>query len=69
MTELQLKIWHRLSTRSRRSITKVRGKNGRIHQYRPKGDLLNALSVEFDLSPEDAYAELAKIRRYWLAQV
>lgn len=68
MTERQLKIWNRLSTRSRRAIRKRVGKWGMRYSYRPRGDLLTNLGLEFNLSVDQVYSELQSIRKWWLGQ-
>lgn len=69
MNELQEKIYNRLSTRSRRAITKVKKAYGKPYHYSPRGHLLVNLSKEFGISIDDAYINLCIIRKHLLSQV
>lgn len=63
---MNLLIWPKLSTRSRRALLKrVRG-YGRPHNYTPKGHLLERLSRELGISKEEVLAQMWKEREYLL---
>lgn len=63
---MELKLYPRLSTRSRRAMTKTVGRFGRVYYYKPRGTLLQRLSSETGLSIEDVYNQLMKERNYLL---
>lgn len=60
MTDLDL--YSRLSTRSKRALTKTRGRWGHEYDYRPRGDLLVRLAQETGMSIEQVYNQLLKER-------
>lgn len=68
LTPLQTRIWISLSTRSRRALTKKKGRSGAIYQYRPRGHLLKRIASEQGLSIEESWNELQEIRKYWKQQ-
>jgi len=55
-----------LGTRSKRALTREKSSYGADYHYRPRGNLLQRLSRETGLSPEDCYQQLLKERAYLL---
>lgn len=66
---MQLQAYQRLSTRSRRAITKTKGRFGHAYHYRPRGNLLERLSRELGITKEQAYSLLMQEREYLLKSV
>lgn len=64
---MNLQLYPRLSTRSRRALTKTKGRFGRVYYYKPRGTLLQRLSSETGLSIEDVYNQLMRERNYLLS--
>lgn len=65
---MDLKAYYRLSTRSRRAITRKKTHFGRDYQYSPRGTLLNRLSRELGMTREQVYSQLMQERAYLLKQ-
>jgi len=65
---MELKVYSRLSTRSRRAIVKTKGRFGRSYQYSPRGTLLERLSLELGMSREQVYSQIMQEREYLLKQ-
>ena len=57
-----MELYTRLSTRSRRAISRQTWR-GRPYEYRPRGDLLQRLSRETSLSISAVHEALQKERR------
>ena len=55
---MNLILYPRLCTRSRRAIVRTIKKFGWPYVYRPRGDLLERLSAETGMSREDVYRQL-----------
>mgnify|MGYP001828678476 CR=1 FL=1 len=55
-----------LSTRSKRAMLREKSSYGADYHYRPRGHLLQRLSIETGLSAEDCYQQLLKERDYLL---
>lgn len=65
---MELRAYSRLSTRSRRAITRKLGRFGKKYQYTPRGRLLVRLSQEMGMSKESVYNLLMEEREYLLKQ-
>lgn len=63
---MQLELFPRLSTRSRRAILKTKKKYGHPYTYKPRGDLLERLSQETGKSKEAVYMQLMEEREFLL---
>lgn len=63
---MNLILYPRLGTRSRRALTRRSGKFGRRYTYRPKGHLLDRLSRETGLTVDAVRLQLEKERQYLL---
>jgi hypothetical protein len=63
---MELKAYYRLSTRSRRAISRKKTHFGRDYLYSPRGTLLNRLSLEFGMSREQVHSLLMQEREYIL---
>lgn len=63
---MELKAYYRLSTRSRRAITKTKGRFGNPYHYSPRGNLLMRLSRELGMSRDAVYSLLMQEREYIL---
>jgi hypothetical protein len=56
-------IWRRLSTRSKRALTKKHKKFGHLYNYKPRGDLLANISYELNIDKSEAYETLLQMRQ------
>jgi len=63
---MQLELYFRLGTFSKRAMLKTKARFGRDYVYRPRGDLLKRLSSETGRSIEDVYQQLQREREYLL---
>lgn len=63
---MNLILYPRLSTRSRRAIKRSRGRWGNPYEYRPRGNLVARLAREMGWSREQVYDRLAEERDYLL---
>lgn len=63
---MELELYKRLSTRSRRAMKREKGKCGKIYRYQPRWNLLQRLSEETGLSTEQVYQQLQRERLYLL---
>jgi hypothetical protein len=61
---MELLLYPRLSTRSRRAIRRKKGRYGRSYEYRPYSNLVNRLSRETGQTPEWVLDQLAKEQDY-----
>ncbi len=65
---MELLLYPKLSTCSRRAIKRKRGRYGNPYEYRPYGNLVRRLSQETGQSQEWVLDQLTKERNYLLAQ-
>lgn len=65
---MELKLYHHLSTRSKRALLKTKGRFGNPYFYQPRGTLLQRLSQEFGMSLSEVANQLKKERSYLLEQ-
>lgn len=65
---MELLLYHRLSTRSRRALLKSKGRYGHNYFYQPRGTLLQRLARETGMSVSEVALQLASERRYLLEE-
>lgn len=65
---MELLLYSKLSTCSRRAIRRKKGRFGRPYEYRPYGNLVRRLSRETGQSSDWVLDQLAKERQYLLSQ-
>jgi hypothetical protein len=65
---MQLKAYPRLSTNSRRAVSRKLWHFGRAYQYVPRGRLLVRLAKELGMSRDAVYSQLMAEREYLLKQ-
>jgi hypothetical protein len=65
---MELLIYPLLSTRSRRAISRARGKYGRPYDYRPRIDLINNLAADLRMSQDQVLDQIKRERDFILAQ-
>jgi hypothetical protein len=63
---MELELYFRLGTSSKRAMLKTKGRFGRDYVYRPRGDLLKRLSSETGRPIEAIYHQLQREREYLL---
>lgn len=66
---MDLILWYKLGTYSRRALKREKGRFGRPYHYSPRGDLLTRLSRETGWSISDVYSQLLKEREYLLRKM
>lgn len=59
---MNLKLYHQLSTRSRRAIKRTKRKTGYPYTYNPKGNLLERLARDNGMSIDEARHQLMRER-------
>lgn len=65
---MELILYFKLQTKSRRAIQKTTALYGRTYNYRPRGELLVRLSEETGMTREQVYHQLQRERKYLLEQ-
>ena len=65
---MELRAYSRLSTRSRRAITRKLSRFGKKYQYTPRGRLLVRLAGELRMTKEAVFSLLMEEREYLLNQ-
>lgn len=65
---MEIKLYDRLSTRSKRAFKRKNGAGGRPFYYRPRITLLLRLAAETGLTVEQVQDRLMEERRDWLRQ-
>lgn len=65
---MELLLYHRLSTRSKRALLKPKGRYGNPYFYQPRGTLLLRLGQETGMSVSEVANQLRKERRYLLEE-
>lgn len=63
---MELIIYPRLSTRSRRAISRNKGRYGRPYQYRPRITLIDRLAEELGWTYEQVIDQIYAEREYLL---
>jgi hypothetical protein len=65
---MSLTLYPRLSTRSKKALTRKTGHWGKPYNYRPRGILLQRLARETGLTIKQVWTQLEKEREYLIAQ-
>ena len=65
---MNLTLYLRLSTRSKKALTRLAGRWGRPYIYKPRGRLLERLARETGLTINQVRLQLEKEREYLIAQ-
>jgi transposase len=63
---MEIILYYRLSTRSRRALLKTKKSWGRPYYYSPRGNLLERLSRETGMNLEEVYQQLMRERKFFL---
>lgn len=66
---MELLLYRKLSTRSKRAMRRPRGKFGQPYEYRPRGHLVKRLAQETGQPIEWVYDQIAKEREYLVNQL
>lgn len=65
---MNLTLYAKLSTRSKKALTRKNSRWGRPYVYRPRGRLLERLARETGLTINQVRSQLEKEREYLIAQ-
>ncbi|MEG5048660.1 hypothetical protein [Microcoleus sp. B4-C1] len=65
---MNLTLYPKLSTRSKKALTRKNGRWGKPYKYTPRGNLLKRLAIETGLTVEQVWLQLQKEREYLIAQ-
>ncbi|MEG4396475.1 hypothetical protein [Microcoleus sp. BROC3] len=65
---MNLTLYPKLSTRSKKALTRKNGRWGKLYIYRPRGILLERLARETNLTISQVQLQLEKEREYLIAQ-
>lgn len=65
---MNLTLYPRLSTRSKKAVTRKNGRWGKPYFYRPRGRLLERLARETGMTINQVRSQLEKEREYLIAQ-
>jgi len=65
---MNLTLYPRLSTRSKKALTKKNGRWGKPYVYRPKGHLMERLARETGMTIYQVRSQLEQEREYLIAQ-
>jgi hypothetical protein len=65
---MNLTLYPKLSTRSKKALTRKSGRWGKPYNYQPRGNLLTRLARETGLTVEQVWMQLQKEREYLMAQ-
>ena len=65
---MNLTLYPRLSTRSKKALTRKNGYWGKPYIYRPRGQLLERLARETGMTINQVQSQLEKERLYLIAQ-
>jgi len=65
---MNLTLYQKLSTRSKKALVKKKGCWGKPYIYRPRGTLLLRLSRETGLTIDQVRSQLEREREYLIAQ-
>lgn len=61
---MELKIYPRLSTRSKRAILRTKTHWGKPYEYRPRIDLIKRLSRELNMPLSEIYNQILQEREF-----
>ncbi|WP_445173786.1 hypothetical protein [Microcoleus sp.] len=65
---MNLTLYPRLNTRSKKALTRKNGRWGNPYFYRPRGSLLERLAKETGMSVSQVRSQLEKERKYLITQ-
>jgi hypothetical protein len=65
---MNLTLYPKLSTRSKKALTKKNGRWGKPYVYRPRGYLLERLARETGMTIHQVKTQLEKEREYLISQ-
>lgn len=65
---MELLLYPKLGTPSRRAMRKAKTHYGRPYEYRPRGNLIRRLSHETGLTPTQVWDRLMEEREYLLRE-
>lgn len=65
---MDLTLYPRLNTRSKKALTRKNGRWGKPYLYRPRGHLLERLAKETGMSVSQVRSQLEKEREYLISQ-
>lgn len=65
---MEIRLFHQLSTRSKRAMLRRRGRFGRVYQYRPRRKLILRLAYENGMTESQVLKQLAIERKELLKQ-
>jgi len=65
---MNLTLYPRLNTRSKKALTRKNGRWGKPYYYRPRGRLLERLARETGMTINQVLSQLEKEREYLLKQ-
>lgn len=65
---MNLTLYPKLGTRSKKALTRKTGRWGKPYNYRPRGRLLEKLARETGLTLSQVRSQLEKEREYLIAQ-
>jgi hypothetical protein len=66
---MNLTLYPRLSTRSKKALTRKNSYWGKLYIYRPRGNLLERLARETGTTVNQVRSQLEKEREYLLKQI
>lgn len=61
---MKLVVYPKLSTRSRRAIRRVYWKFGNFYEYKPRGNLIERLAKQLQMSKSDVLDQIQKERQF-----
>lgn len=65
-SDMELKLYGKLSTRSRRAMSRKQGRFGKPYHYHPRWNLVQRLSAETGMTAEQIYHQIYQERQYLL---
>ncbi len=65
---MDLTLYPRLNTRSKKALTRKNGRWGNLYLYRPRGRLLERLARETGMTINQVRSQLEKEREYLITQ-
>jgi hypothetical protein len=65
---MNLILYPKLNTRSKKALTRKNGRWGKLYIYKPRGRLLERLARETGLTVSQVRSQLEKERQYLIAQ-
>lgn len=65
---MELVIYPRLSTRSRRALVRTNKQYGNLYTYKPRGNLIRRLAQDLNWTPEKVLEQIKKERKHLTTQ-